>query len=300
MKTSVLLFAVSMSLIVCAWGFLPVSAVLAQESAGFVSGQPAGQAVVPPYVRYGGVAANRAGDTVEGVFRVYATKDGDEPLWSEVQRVQVSADGKYSVLLGSATEGGVPAAVFHGGAGRWLGVSFERAPENGRTPLVSVAYAIKAGDAETVGGISAASLVTQSQLAAVARTLAAQAAAVAGPAPQVTSPTGAGTQNHLPLWTGAATLGDSAIYQGGTAAAPQVGVNTTSPSATLEVRGTGIFRSDLALSTGSSATAAKGMSSPMLKLFASSFQSGAAKPVMQTFAWQAAAVSNNTASPSAS
>lgn len=60
------------------------------------------QSVVPQAMRYSGLAANRAGDTVEAVFRIYAAREGGEPLWNETQRVTIGADGKYSVLLGVA------------------------------------------------------------------------------------------------------------------------------------------------------------------------------------------------------
>ena len=68
--------------------------------------------VVPQMMKYSGVAANRAGDTVEAVFRIYSAKEGGEPLWSETQQVTVDRDGKYAALLGAATEGGLPQAVF--------------------------------------------------------------------------------------------------------------------------------------------------------------------------------------------
>lgn len=276
-----------------------VCAMPAQEPAGATSGATAvTRTVVPPLVRYSGTAANRTGDTVEAVFRIYAAPEGGEPLWSETQRVSVGPDGKYSILLGAASQNGLPAQVFAAGEGRWLGVSFERAPEAGRTPLVSVAYAMKAGDADTLGGLAPGQFVTQAQLASTARQMASDAAQAAGPAPQI-SPTGAGTLNYLPLWTGAATLGNSALYQGGTAAAPLVGLATTVPNATLDVGGTGRFRRSLYLNSGGAATATAGVSSPQLLLYASSFLANGARPIQQTFAWQAVPANNNTSSPSA-
>jgi hypothetical protein len=95
--------------------------------------------VVPQMMKYNGVAVERARDTVEAVFRIYASAEGGEPIWSETQRVAVDRDGNYSVLLGSATEGGLPQTVFAAGQARWLGVSIERAPEQARAPLASVA-----------------------------------------------------------------------------------------------------------------------------------------------------------------
>jgi hypothetical protein len=64
--------------------------------------------VVPPVVRYAGTASNRAGDAVEAVFSIYAAQEGGDPLWSETQHVFVGLNGKYSILLGSASLGGIP------------------------------------------------------------------------------------------------------------------------------------------------------------------------------------------------
>ncbi|HTX76991.1 MAG TPA: hypothetical protein VMD29_12355, partial [Terracidiphilus sp.] len=61
----------------------------------------AGQSVVPLSIRFSGTAQNRAGDTVEAEFRIYATQEGGDPLWSETQRVSIREDGNYSALLGT-------------------------------------------------------------------------------------------------------------------------------------------------------------------------------------------------------
>src|SRR5580658_2295239 len=177
------------------------------------------QAVVPQVVRYAGVAQNRAGDTVEALFRIYAAREGGEPLWSEMQRVTVGADQEYTVLLGAATDGGLPQTVFASGQARWLGVSIEGASELARVPLVSVAYAMKAADAETLAGVPAAEFVTQSQF----RAKAAESKlpemvldkATAAPHANV-APTGSGTANTIPLWTASSVLGNSALKQTGT------------------------------------------------------------------------------------
>ncbi|HEY2858923.1 MAG TPA: hypothetical protein VGJ21_10945 [Terracidiphilus sp.] len=185
-------------------------------------------AVIPQQMKYAGAAANRAGDTVEAVFRIYASPQGGEPLWSETQRIAVDAGGKFSVLLGSATQGGLPQALFAGGQARWLGVSIERAEEQSRSPLTSVAYAMKAGDSETLGGVPARKFVTQEQLAVLARAVAAEAQPAV--LPQL-SPSGTGTANYLPIWTSANTLGDSGLYQ----AAGSFGIGTTTPANGLDV-----------------------------------------------------------------
>jgi hypothetical protein len=84
-------------------------------------------------------------------FAIYARKDDTTPLWSETQAVVLSA-GQYRVVLGRATAGGVPASIFSSGEARWIGLAVEREPELPRTRVTSTPYALKALDAETLGG----------------------------------------------------------------------------------------------------------------------------------------------------
>jgi len=179
--------------------------------------------VVPQIASHAGTATDRAGETVEMVFSIYSAAEGGEPLWSETQLVSVGQDGKYSVLLGTATESGLPQAVFAVGTARWLGVSIERGAELSRVPFASVAYAMKAADAQTLAGIPAAEFVTRKQFAQLAH-------AMLQPVPPENSDlqpnttgtvTGSGTAGTIPLWTGALTQGNSAITQVGT----DIGIN---------------------------------------------------------------------------
>lgn len=252
--------------------------------------------VVPPLVRFQGSAPNRAGDTVEAVFRVYSASEGGEPMWTETQQVRIGSSGTYSALLGIATEGGIPPELFASGQALWLGVSIERAPESPRTILASVAYAMKAADADSVGGIPAGQLATRAQMAALSRQVAEQASFAAPVGPTIT---GGGISGVIPMWTSTSALGSSALFQGGTASAPMIGVSTKSPVATLDVAGTGSFRGKVQLSTLVPATASAGVSSPMLAFVAASQLSSPASSIPQTFAWQAVPAANNTANPSA-
>jgi hypothetical protein len=193
--------------------------------------------VVPQQVRFTGTLPNRPGDTVEAVFRIYAAPEGGKPLWAETQTISVASDGTYAVLLGAVSSKGLPQAVFSDGQARWVGISVERGDEEPRIPLASTPYAMKAGDAQTLGGLSAQSYVTHAQLAAVAQSLAAQA--VAQIAPSVTAPTGSGTTDYLPLWTSASNLGNSILYQVNLGPGNSIGVGTTAPSARVHIVGTG-------------------------------------------------------------
>jgi hypothetical protein len=258
--------------------------------------------VVPQTIKYDGVTVQHARETVAITFRIYSTMEGGEPMWSETQRVAIGADGKYSVFLGADTQGGLPQTVFAAGQARWLGISIAGSPEQGRVPVVSVAYAMKAADAETLGGMPATEFVTKAQLGTQAGTSAAapQAASASGvlvnPA---ATPSGSGTAGAIAEWTSSTTLGNSAITQGGTSAAPLIGVGTTSPTTLLDVNGATTQRGNFTLSTLTAATATGGVGSPELLFSASSFLSGGSA-VKQNFVWQAVPVGNNTATPSAS
>jgi hypothetical protein len=94
-------------------------------------------------------------------FAVYKDQDGGAPLWLETQNVQADSKGNYTVLLGSTKVEGLPAELFTSNGARWLGVQIEGQAEQPRVLFVSVPYALKAVDAETLGGkpISAFQLV---------------------------------------------------------------------------------------------------------------------------------------------
>ncbi len=58
-------------------------------------------------------------------------------------------------MLGATATEGVPPEVFASGAPRWLAVQLigPGAAEEDRILIVSVPYALKAGDAQTLGGL---------------------------------------------------------------------------------------------------------------------------------------------------
>ena len=89
------------------------------------------------------------------LLRSTPRQDGGAALWTETQNVLADGNGHYTALLGTATTGGVPSELFGTGQSRWLGVSIARQPEMPRVLLASVPYALKAGDADTLGGLPA-------------------------------------------------------------------------------------------------------------------------------------------------
>jgi hypothetical protein len=82
------------------------------------------------------------------------------PLWQETQNVQFS-QGRYTVFLGESTSAGIPAELFASGQPRWLGVKplLPGEEEQPRVLLASVPYALKAVDADTLGGLPASAFL---------------------------------------------------------------------------------------------------------------------------------------------
>jgi len=266
----------------------------AQDAAQNTEGSAAAT-VIPQQVRYAGKLAARTGETVEAEFRIYAAAEGGDPLWTETQRVAIGEDGSYSVLLGSANPSGLPQAVFAGGAARWLGVSVDRTAESERVLLSSVPYAMKSADAESLSGHAASDFVTQEQLAQLAAHSEQPSTTAPAAQPNGSGPlSGLGTMGTVPLWAGANALGNSLITQLGS----NIGINLAAPSATLDVAGSATIRGTLSVGPVAPATAAGGQNSQHLNLTADAWSTATNSALAQTFDWVAAAVGNNTASPS--
>ena len=255
-------------------------------------------------VRWSGSLPAASGRVVEIQFALYQDQAGGTPLWRETQTVMVAADGRYSVLLGAASPEGLPQLLFQAGEARWIEarpVTASGGPNKSdselapvRNLLAAVPYALKAVDSETLAGRAADDYVTREDLQSA---VAADVQATQVVRPDLT-PTGSGVANTIPLWTSASNLGDSALTQLGTASAPLVGVNNAAPATTLDVVGTTTLRGITALTPTTVANATTGVSSPLLSMNASSFQSGAAA-VNEKFGWEAQPTGNNTASPGA-
>jgi hypothetical protein len=216
-------------------GFLTLVLSLAAQTAR----SSAATAAVPPIVNFSGVLADVNHKPLTGAvgvtFYLYQESQGGAPLWMETQNVQADKAGHYSVALGSTSSQGLPANVFATGEARWLGVQIQGQEEQPRVLLMSVPYALKALDAETIGGKPASSFM----LAPTS-----SGSSSKGSAPPPGAITGSGTADFVPLFTGATTIGNSKIFQtvGG-----EVGIGTTSPAAVLDVKGTGDVRDTLTL-----------------------------------------------------
>jgi hypothetical protein len=119
------------------------------------------QLVVPRLVKFSGIAKDEIGKprtgTVGITLAIYREPVEGAPLWLETQNVEVDEQGRYTVLLGATQNEGLPLGLFTAGEQRWLGVrvNLPGEMEQPRVLLVSVPYALKAADADTVGGMPA-------------------------------------------------------------------------------------------------------------------------------------------------
>jgi hypothetical protein len=285
-------------------GFLSLVLSLAAQTAssGSVSSQ---SSQVPPLIQFSSVATDEGGNTLSGAvsitFSLFNNQRGGEPLWTEKQNVQMDSTGHYFVQLGITKPNGVPATLFTSGEARWLGVRIAEQVEQPRVLLLSVPYALKAGDAATIGGLPPSAFV----LAATpmsADGFATTTGSTASPtdAPPAGSVTGSGTADFIPLWTSTSNIGNSVLFQSGTGKTAKLGINTLTPASTLDVKGAATIRGLFSLPAGGTATATKGFNSQAEQQTASAFNSGTSKAVTQNFQWQVEPVGNNTSTPSGS
>jgi hypothetical protein len=276
---------------------------------------------VPRLVQFNGTLKDTAARPVSGVasvtFAIYADQDGGSALWTETQNVLADSNGHFNALLGTATTGGFPSEFFSTGQSRWLGITIARQPEMPRVMLASVPYAMKAGDADTLGGLPASSYVTAQQLAARTAVAAPSTTIVSSPfaatsagtnstpsadASQVLSGnsgpqaavTGTGTANYLPLWTSGSNLGVSKIYQ---ANGGFVGINTNTPLLQLDVNGNSIFRGSFQMAPQGTATASAGQPSHSFQWQGSVYNSSTKSAVNEAFGFRTVPATNNTSAP---
>ena len=218
-----------------------------------------------------GVPAKMVGVT----FAIYRQQDGGAPLWLETQNVTPDSSGHYTVLLGSTKAEGIPAELFNTKEQLWLGVQMQGEAEQPRVLLVSVPYAMKAADAETIGGLPASAFVLAAPpnaTPAIATTRSEASGSAAPPTSSNVTTTG-GTANTIPLFTTPTNIQNSILTQTGTKAV-NVGGKLNLPA------------------TGT-ATASKGFNSQPGDFVASVFNSGTSTAVPQTFQWQAEPVNND-------
>ncbi len=201
---------------------------------------------VPRLLKFSGVVKDDAGSPRTGVvglsFSVYKNQEGGSALWMETQNVELDALGNYTVLLGSTKPEGMPLDLFSTGESRWLGVKVElnNEVEQARVLLVSVPYALKASDSDTLGGKPASAyMLTPEATSGTGSTQATVPSASGTTASSSTSgaknavPPPTTTANYIPMFTNSSgTLSNSALFQ---SASGNIGIGSTTPNARLAV-----------------------------------------------------------------
>lgn len=131
---------------------------------------PAGSAV-PELMSFQGYLTNTDGNPVPDndysmTFYLFDADTGGSQLWNpdagETQVVTVT-DGIYNVQLGTVQP--LDSSVFDGGVA-WLEIVIAGETLSPRQPITATAYALKAGDADTVGGQAASAFGTITEVAA--------------------------------------------------------------------------------------------------------------------------------------
>jgi len=249
--------------------------------------QPA--TVVPTLVNFNGTLRDLDGKPITQItgvtFSLFKDEQGGAPLWMETQNVAPDRNGHYTVALGSTTAEGLPTDVFASGEARWLAVQAEGQPEQPRILLLSVPYALKAGDAQTVGGLPASAFVLAAPGTAGTNSAgtAGDSANPSGAAPAASNAssdvtTTGGTVNAIPLFSTSTNIQNSILSQTGTTA--------------IDIAGALDFP---ALGT---ATSSKSYNSRPQDFVASVYSSTSKAAVAQTFQLQAEPLNNDKSTAS--
>jgi hypothetical protein len=219
---------------------------------------------LPRLVRFNGTVKDLNGNPLTGVvgvtFSLYSEQTAGAPLWLETQNVTADNNGHYTVLLGSTKPDGLSAELFTSEQAHWVGVQISGQEEQPRVLLVSAPYALKAGDAETVGGLPPSAFALAATGATAAKTTSAtpalsssSTASSAAPPPATSNvTTTGGTAHTLPMFTTATNIQNSIVTEPSATSIDvtgKLGINTTAPTQSVDVtsgnaiiRGVGNFK----------------------------------------------------------
>jgi hypothetical protein len=241
-------------------------------SHGALQAEASFSAAVPRLVGYSGKLMDAEGKPlarIAGVpFAIYTDQEGGAPLWLETQTVNPDSTGHYNVQLGSSRPEGLPHDLFNSREARWLGVQVDRQAEQPRVLRVSAPYALKAADAETIGGLPPSAFVLAAPTNNSVASRGAEPSSTAVQSSSASTITGTGTANYLPLWTkNSGTLGNSVLFQSGSGSTAKIGINVAAPVASLEVQGTAMVHGQFTLPSAGIATASAGKKSFPLEDF---------------------------------
>ena len=164
---------------------------------------------------------------------IYAEPEGGLPVWQERQSVAVDNSGRFTVMAGATHVEGIPVSLFVTGQAQWMSLLFERAGEveQPRVRITSVPYALKASDAETLGGLPASAYALASATPGGGEPRSADTMMVtAASSADLVLP---GTTNFLAKYVNGGTdVGNSAVFEAGGA----VGIGTTAPFDALHIQ----------------------------------------------------------------
>ena len=215
---------------------------------------------VPGLIKFTGAVKDLTGKVPTGVagltFSLYELPEGGSPLWVETQSLPLDSLGRYAALLGASSPGGLPLDLFTTRKALWVGVQAQLpgAVEQPRVLLVAVPYALKAADADTLGGKPASAFATvedqpfsatalgtvpagASSAQGSTRSGQTVASATSGSCASVTSD-GAATANSLAKFVSHCQIENSAVSESG--GNVQVTGNLGLPGTTL--RGAGVIK----------------------------------------------------------
>lgn len=264
---------------------------------------------IPRMIRVSGSLHELSGAPLTGtvpiIFSLYQSQSDQDPNWQETQTLTLDAEGHYHAMLGATAEGGLPLTLFSSGDARWLGVRAEGQTEQPRVLLLAVAYALKAADADTLGGLPVSAFALAGTRTSASTTAAPSSQTVVpflasgAPTPSACSSVtsdGTATANQVAKFTTACNIENSAIFESG----GNVGIGNSSPGGKLDVSGTLLARGQFSAfggasmpPTGTATTTTAFISNP-LDLAASVFNTALTKAASYDFRWQAEPTGNDS------
>ncbi len=170
---------------------------------------------------------------------LYHDESGGAPVWRETQNVVIGSSGRFNVLVGSTTDDGLPLDLFATGQARWLSIEFHRGGEHEqpRAQLLSVPYALKAVDADTLGGRPPSAYALVDQLPSKSHVVAGGASNASSTTDPGVATSTFGSAGYLGMFTDSLNLGNSVAYQNGA----RIGIGTFSPLDYLHISFTDPF-----------------------------------------------------------
>lgn len=234
-----------------------VSALSVPTASAQVAGATAGDRVVRMTGVFRSADHRPAGPSETVTYSIYSDESGGTLLWQETQSVAVDHQGQYAILLGALSQEGLPPTVFAAGESRWMSVQWQGQAEGPRTLVTAVPYAVKAADADMLGGRPASDYLVAGL--ARGRSTGTTSGATALASVDATGGVTAGTPGYVGKFMDSISLGNSNIFENGSGF---VGVGTVFPLDLVHARftnTTGSMTGFAVQNLGSTASSYSGM-----------------------------------------